>query len=154
MSMNPALLEDNRAALAAELATRLLPVSEIMARHGLNTAQLRAHIADPQFKNMVKTFRQEWESPLSARERVKLKSAMAVEDGLVELYHIFKDNDLAPAARIEAFKQLVGLAEMGPKKDGVEVGPAFSLTLNLGGAGKSKSLVIDAVPQLEVAEEA
>jgi hypothetical protein len=139
-------LTDDRAALAAELATRLLPVPEVMKRYNMTTAELTTLLADSQFKNMVRDFRREWESPMSARERVKLKSSLAVEDGIVELYRIFKDLDTVPAARIDAFKQLVGLADMQPKKEGAEAGPAFSLTLNLGGTDEdiSKTITIDA----------
>jgi hypothetical protein len=137
-------LDTPHAALAAELATKLLPLPEIIKRYDLTPAQLKDLLRDQQFRHMVNEFRREWHSPLSARERVRLKSSLAVEDGLIELYRIFKDLDYTPSARLDAFKQLVGLADMQPKKDAVESGPSFSLTLNLG--GESRTVTIDATP--------
>lgn len=152
--MDTMITASDHASLAAELATKLLPVPEVMARHGLDAAEMQRLLADPQFKNMISEFRRDWEAPMSARERVRLKSALAVEDGLVTLYAIFKDIDLTPTARIDAFKQLVGLAEMGPKKDGAESGPAFNLTLNLGGETNAQKTLTIAAATTEAESEA
>ena len=120
--------------LAAELATGLLPTDEILERHGCTEEQLKELLTDHQFVSQLREYKKSWNGPLSARERVRMKSALAVEDGLVALYQIFQDNDLAPAARIDAYKQLIGLADMQPKKEGEGTSSGFNLVLNLGGA--------------------
>jgi hypothetical protein len=122
-----------QASLAAELATKLLPLADIMERYSLDATQLRHLMADTQFKQMIVEYRREWNSPLSARERVRMKSALAVEDGIPELHNIFYNTETNPTARLAAYKQLVDLAEMQPRREDAPTGPAFSLTLNLGG---------------------
>jgi hypothetical protein len=140
------VLTNDRAAFAAELATQLLPVPEVLKRFNTTSAELVSLLEDPQFKHMVQEYRREYNAPLNARERVKLKTSLAVEDGILTLYQMFRDEELGVNARIDAFKQLVGLADMGPKKEGEAQGPAFSLTLNLGGADEQKTITIDHEP--------
>jgi hypothetical protein len=123
---------DPQAALAAELAAKLLPVEEILERYSKTPAQLKQLMADKQFRHMVAEFRREWNSPLSARDRVKVKSALAVEDGILELNRLFYDPDVTPNVRLDAYKQLVQLADMQPKRD--DAGPAtggFSISINI-----------------------
>tara|TARA_R110000772_G_scaffold51809_4_gene118867 strand:+ start:560 stop:1018 length:459 start_codon:yes stop_codon:yes gene_type:complete len=150
--MFPVINNDQaHASLAAELATKLHPVKEILARHNVTSSELLVLMTDSQFKHMIREYRREWNSPLSARERVRMKSSLAVEDGLVELYRVFQDKDIQPNARMDAFKQLVGLADMQPKKEAGELGPSFSLTLNLGGDDASP-ITIEHAPTKEVTD--
>lgn len=120
------------AALAAELGANLLPLPEVMRRFEIDPPTLKKLLADPQFRHMVKDFKRDWNSPMSAKDRIKLKSLLMVEDGLIELHKIFHNMDLNPAARMDAFKQMTELADAKPKKDALPEGSKFNLTLNLG----------------------
>ncbi len=131
------------AALAAELATRLYPVADTLKRFGLTADQLKHLMQDPQFRHQITEYRREWESPLSARERVRMKSALAVEDGLVELYRLYHDVTANPQARLDAFKQLVNLADMQPKQNAQAEGSKFTLNITLAGQEKEEKLIID-----------
>ncbi len=131
------------AALAAELATRLYPVADTLKRFGLTADQLKHLMQDPQFRHQITEYRREWESPLSARERVRMKSALAVEDGLVELYRLYRDVTANPQARLDAFKQLVNLADMQPKANAQAEGSKFTLNITLAGQEKEEKLIID-----------
>ncbi len=134
------------AALAAELATRLYPVVDTLKRFGLTADQLKHLMTDPQFRHQIKEYRREWSSPLSAKERVKVKASLMVEDGLLELHHIFHDVAMNPQARLDAFKQAVNLADMQPKANAQEVGPSFKFIIELGSSDNQKrEVVIDAV---------
>ena len=90
-------------------------------------------LQDIGFRNMVKQFRNDWEAADNVRERVRVKSGVALEDSIINLYKIAHDADVAPAARIEAVKQLATLADANPRKDSVETGSRFSVTINLPG---------------------
>ncbi len=131
------------AALAAELATRLYPVADTLRRYSITKAQLQHLMQDPQFRHQITEYRREWESPLSARERVRMKSALAVEDGLVELYRLYHDVSAHPQARLDAFKQLVNLADMQPKQNAQTEGSKFTLNITLAGQEKEEKLIID-----------
>lgn len=129
------------AALAAELATRLYPVADTLKRFSITKAQLQHLMQDPQFRYQVAEYRREWGSPLSARERVKMKSALAVEDGLAELYRLYHDVTANPQARLDAFKQLVNLADMQPKQNAQAEGSKFTLNITLAGQDSERVVV-------------
>lgn len=134
------------AALAAELATRLYPVVDTLKRYGLTKQQLQLLMRDAQFRHQVAEYRREWESPLSARERVKMKSALAVEDGLIGLYNLYHDATAHPQARLDAFKQLVSLADMQPKPNAQAEGTKFQLNITLAGdTGKPETVVVESL---------
>ena len=143
------------AALAAELATRLYPVADTLKRYSLTADQLKHLMADPQFRHQVTHYRREWSSPLSAKERVRMKSALAVEDGLVELYRLYHDVTAHPQARLDAFKQLVNLADMQPRQNAQTEGTKFTLNIQLAGdTGRSESVVVEAdTPALTTTSE-
>ena len=120
------------AALAAELGAELLPVGEILKRFDLEAGQLRHLLKnDAQLRMMIKDFKREWNSPMSAKDRIKLKALLMVEDNLMELHRIFNQADINPTARMDAFKMMTELSDAKPKKEAPD-SAKFSLTLNLG----------------------
>ncbi len=73
-----------------------------------------------------------------------MKSALAVEDGLVELYRLYHDVTAHPQARLDAFKQLVHLADMQPKQNAQTEGLKFTLNITLAGdSGKPETVVVE-----------
>ena len=119
------------AALAAELGANLLPLPEILRRFDLDGPTLKVLLKDQQFRMMIKDFKREWNSPMSAKDRIKLKALLMVEDNLLELHKIFNNIDLNPTARMDAFKMMTELSDAKPKKEAIE-SAKFNLTLNLG----------------------
>lgn len=125
-----------RAALAAEMAAQIHDTKTIAKRFDITLAQLRELTREPAFNKMLEEFTREWESPMNVKERVRLKAAIAAEDGLAELYGIFQDVDLAPAARLDAFKQITTLADVQPSRAGDGGGGGgFQISINLGTHG-------------------
>ena len=138
-----------QAKLAFELAVNIMPVQNILTQFGISKSDLKSLLQDHAFRNMVAQFKQEWNSATSAKDRVRLKAAVMVEENLLHLNDIFRDMDINPTSRLEAFKQMVVLADHAPKKDAAESGPKFNLTLNFGG---DKSVTIDADAVIEDAD--
>lgn len=138
------------AQLALELATHLYEPVDVFRNHGLSKEDAKALLEDPQFRSMVREYRKLWNSPMNATERVRLKSAVMVEDGLLELHRIFHDQTLVPAVRLDAFKQAVGLSDLSPKQNAVSTGERFSLTINMpsASAAEPRTLTIEATPEL------
>lgn len=129
-------VDGQRAALAAELAAAIIPVPDIAKRYNLTIPELKQLMTDPQFRHQVAEFKREWNSPLTAKERTRVKAALAVEDGLIEIYRIFHDPDIPPPVRLEAYRELVKLGDMAPKKEAEgPVGGGFSITINVPRAG-------------------
>lgn len=136
--------QPSMAALAAELGAQLLPMPEILKRFEIDKDTLKALLKDPQFRHMVIDFRREWNSPMSAKDRIKLKSLLMVEDNLLTLHQIFNNANTNPTARLSAFDQMVKLADAQPKKESDGSGGShFHLTLDLG-PHATKPFTIDA----------
>lgn len=134
------------ASLAAELATKLYTVADTLLRFSITAAQLKLLMSDAQFRHMVADYRRQWNAPMSARERVKAKASLAVEDGLAELYRTYHDTDIHPQARLDAFKQLVALADMQPKQNAQDTGTKFSLHIQLADS-RAETVVIESAQE-------
>lgn len=138
------------AALAAELGAKLLPTEEVLKRFGLTALDLKQLLQDPQFRHMVTDFRREWNSPMSAKDRIKLKALLMVEDNLLTLHQLFNNDLTNPTARLAAYDQMVKLADAAPKRESAAGGGSqFHLTLNLG-SHAAEPFTIDAATQATI----
>lgn len=118
---------------AFELASDLEDVAEVLKRHGITKRHLRALTKLPEFNAQLEEYKREWLAPKNVKERIQMKAALAVEDGMLELYNIFQDRDLAPAARLDAFKKFIDLSGSQPARQEAETGGGgFAITINVG----------------------
>lgn len=135
MSAATALLPitDHDSRLAVELAVQISPLPEVLKRHGLSKDDLRTKLRDPSFRHMVKEAKRVWQSDLSVKERIRLKSQVLVEDSLLGVYEMFHDQSLAAPARLDAFKQMARVATVDqPDKEQANMGERISININLG----------------------
>lgn len=137
------LFNKNTVAVAIDLASELFPPNEVCKRHNLTTAELKQLLKDPQFRHQYREYKSKWNAPMSTLERIRLKSAVAVEDSIAALHAMFHNSNMLPSARIDAFKQLVVLSETAPKAKDSNAGGAFQLTIQLADGSQPQSLVID-----------
>jgi hypothetical protein len=136
-------LSDVDSRLAVELAVKLRPVPEILQTYGLTRKQLATKLREPMFRSMVKQARTLWQSDLSVKERIRLKSQILVEDSILEIFSILHNQDNAIPARLDAFKQLARVAEVDqPERGKGDTGSRFTVSINLGDT--IKPVVIDA----------
>ena len=145
----PSIRSDKvKAQLAYELAANLMPASEVFKRFGINKGQAKLLLANPQFKTLYAEAKVIWNSSDSAKERLRAKATLMVEDGLLELWQMFHDNDIAPPSRLDAFKQIALVANVTPKggEAAGDTGPKFSLTINIPRSPdhEAKTVTIDA----------
>lgn len=141
------------ATLAMELASGLTPASEIFSRRGISEAEARAMLTNPAFQRMLKEAKANWDSPLNAEERIRLKAKLALEELLEPHFHMARDPDVAPPARTEAvktFERLSGLVSKEGAAGGGNGGERFVININL---GDDKHVTIDA-PALNQTEAA
>lgn len=132
---------------AFELAVDLHEQDEVLQRHGLSKKHLRALMKSNEFISQFEEYKREWQNPKNVQERIQMKAALAVEDGMLELYHMFQDRDKAPAARLDAFKQFITLSGTTPKRDEGGGGSGFAITINVGkhaeGSARDEHIVIE-----------
>jgi replicative superfamily II helicase len=129
--------------LAMELAIEVSDMPDILKRYELTPDDLRRKLENPQFRQMIKEARVTWQSDLSVKERIRVKSMVLVEDSLLELYSIFHNQELAAPARIDAFKTLSRVATTdAPDKDSAAAGERVHISINIPGA--ERPVVYDA----------
>lgn len=127
-------INDVDSQLAVELASEISPIKEVLSRHGITPEQLRVKLTDTRFRQMLREARRVWNSDLSVKERIRVKSAVLVEDSLIRLYEIFNNGEVATPARLEAFKSMAKVAEVyEPAKTGPAMGERVAININLGG---------------------
>lgn len=125
-------MTDSRdARLAAELIANLRPRKDIAAAYGYTEAQLVARVrSDKGFRSVLRNTKEVWESDSNARERVRQKAALLVEDGLLDIYGILTDTQVTPNVRVQSFETLAKVADVAtPTKDGG--GSGFKVVINL-----------------------
>jgi hypothetical protein len=155
----PRRLSNDDLLLAQELAARLRPWDDVAEDFGLTIDQINHKLdVDEQFAALVQDAQAEWRANKSIRPRIRSKAAVAVEMALPQLAADAMTAE-SPAERVAAFKQLMRLADLEPKPDGMggHSGPTFSLTLNLSGDPSRPPLVLgnpDPDPPIELEDAA
>ena len=140
-------LNDIDSRLAMELAIDISEVEVILDRYSITAADLRAKLGNPQFRAMVKDFKAVWNSDLSTKERIRVKSQVLVEDGLLDLHGIFKDDSISATARIDAFKTLSRVATTdAPDKEGAAAGERVQISINIPGVEKPVTYEAEVTP--------
>jgi len=126
-----------KAHLASEIASDLVDLKDILERHQITQAHLGVLTQQTEFNQMLEEFSRDWKHPMNVKERIRLKAALAIEDGMIDMYAIFRNEDLAPAARLDAYKQLVTLSDTAPRREAEAGGGAgFSIVINVGKNGE------------------
>jgi hypothetical protein len=130
----PLGLNDLSAQVAAEIAAELSTPDEIRARYKITDEQWDVMRKSPIFRDMVATAIKEFRGDLNAKKRIQLKAAIAAEDSLPQLYSMVYDKTIPAQSRIDAYKQLADLAEVGARSskgtEGRDPGEGFTLIIN------------------------
>lgn len=146
--------------LAEELAMGMRPATDIWRDHGIESREEAAKIlAIPQVKTMIKDFRAEWASTNNISERIRVRSLMALEEGLLSLYQgaIDKTNPLNHRKdTMQFFARLAGLDKQSdvPANMLGAGGGGVSINIDLSNNGDERIVRINAgsVQQPEDAE--
>lgn len=113
------------AALALDLAAGLWSESQVFANHGIDPQYGAVLLQQDWFVEMVEQAKRDWGAIKNARERIKLKSQLAVEMAITDMYSLAVDTNQTGQARVAAFKELreiAGVTDKGTGKD--NSGPA------------------------------
>jgi hypothetical protein len=124
------------AQMVMELAAKIQPVPDILARYDIDPTEFRHKILpDPQFRAAFSEAKRFWNSDTNAKERIAIKAQAMVEDSLLELYTLFHDGAKNPTARIEALKTMMRLARVDagePKEATGATGRAVHIHIDMG----------------------
>lgn len=138
-------LDDGRLIrIAEELAMRIEPAGEVLARHGVDAAEYAALRRTPAFRAHLREALGRWQSPAMAQERIAAKAVTLVERSLPDMAGIIEDPKAPAAARVGAFGQVRALSGLGDKdKDAGRDGEKFTLNIVLGPAQGAGGLTLE-----------
>jgi len=129
------------ARLASELVANLRPRTEVAQAYGYTPAALSAKLRDSGFKRILRETKELWESDTNAKDRIRKKAALLVEDSLLDIYGIVTDDSVTPNVRNASFENLAKVADVtAPSKGGVGEGSGFKVVINLPDPDKSVTL--------------
>lgn len=141
---------DRDAQLILELAAQISPVKEVLARYGLTEVDLRERMEQPGFKAALKEAARAWQSDLNVQERIRLKAAALVEDNLLTLHGMLKQEATGPTAKLKAFEHLSDLAVPKKAEGPASAGTRFQLNITI--PGTEKPVVVEGEAKQDVQE--
>jgi len=135
----PSLSEGILIKLAREIAMDIQPLDNILRDNGLDQDQWDAIQNNTRFRMLLETETSAWGSALNTQERLRLKSAAALEEWLPELFTRMNDRGESLNAKVEAGKLISRWAGVGMGgSQSIEGGEKFSVTINLGADNQIK----------------
>lgn len=130
--------------LAWEIASGIASVPEICKRYAMSPQDFKRKLGDPMFRKAVREAKSLWNSDLNVQQRIRLKAAFLVEDSLLDIFAILKNEGGLAVNRLDAFKKLIEVADMTPKSKGEgTVNNGFKVNIILGDA-PGERVTIDA----------
>jgi hypothetical protein len=135
----PTLSEGIMIKLAREIAMDIQPLDAILKDNGLDQDTWNVIQNNTRFRMLLETETSAWGSALNTQERLRLKSAAALEEWLPELFTRMNDRAESLNAKVEAGKLISRWAGVGMGgTQGVEGSEKFSVTINLGADNQIK----------------
>jgi hypothetical protein len=132
------------AKLAREMAMNIRNYKDIYADFSITEEDYYEISKNEFYERAKKQFALEWNSALSAAERVRLISASYAEEGLPAVGRRMLDPNEPFPGVLSAFKQLCQNAGIGDPKSEQKSTERFVITINIGDESKTYDKAIDA----------
>lgn len=109
-------------------------INDILQRHGVTADQFEKIKQNQRFLTILDSEVADWNSAVNSNERVKIKSAVLIEEWLPELNARLHDTKESLDAKVKAGTLVARLAGMGltGAVGGEDGAQRFSVTINLG----------------------
>ncbi len=129
----PNLTDFQLAKLANEVAMDIRRVEEILPDYGLTLAQYELVQKIPFFSDTLAQYQLEWKSAKSVHERLRLQSAIRLEEAFPTLGARMRNRDEPLPAAVETAKLLARITGLGEASKGAAPGSSekFSITIVL-----------------------
>jgi len=120
------------ARLARDVVMELKALEDILAPYCISLVQYERIKEMPFFKRVQEDFAVEWNRVSSTAERLRLISAVMLEEGLPRLGSQMVDKEVSPAVAVETGKFFAKLAGVGEGKAEGATGEKFVINISLG----------------------
>jgi hypothetical protein len=129
--------------LAWEIASEIDSIPNILKKFGITPQEFKGKLRDQLFRSALREAKIIWKSETNVEQRIKIKARYLVEDSLLDVFAMLKNENLTAAPRLEAFEKLMRAADVVPRtgKAGEQApGGGFKVTINLGDSGKNVTI--------------
>jgi hypothetical protein len=133
--------------LAWEIAAEISPIQDTLKRYGISPADFKNKLKDTMFRTAIREAKTLWKSDLNVQQRIKLKASFLVEDSLLDIFKLIKNENSAATAKLEAFEKLMRAGDLVPRSGGKNDGAlaaGFKININLG--SPETGVTINATP--------
>jgi hypothetical protein len=135
---SPELTNFDLAKLAREIAMNIKPLDTVLEIFKITPAQYEKIKVHPFFARALDQFTIEWNSAKSVHDRIRIESAIILEDAMPNLAGRMAKSDETLGAVIEAGKLLHKMSGMETERASGNPGDKFTITINLGEDTKLK----------------
>jgi hypothetical protein len=131
------------AQLIWELVSNMRKPQEVLASYGLTTADLQAKARNGLFASAYREAEKIWKSDMNIAQRIRLKAAFLVEDGMLTIFNVIKQEGIGINAKLEAFEKLMKLSTVtNVPKEGATM-EKHNITINIGGGAPPIKVVAE-----------
>ena len=134
--------------LAQDIVKNIYEIPDILQRAGITQSEYAALAETTPFKQMLQVAANEWDGAHNTNLRVKLKSALLLEQALPSMFGALIDKEEPLAARTQLFVAMGKVGELGhapPITQGANAGSVFRLEINFDKSAKSVVLEHEAL---------
>ena len=124
------------ARLIWDLVSNIRPRGDVLASYGLTIQDLQAKAQNGLWAGAYREAERVWKSDMNIKTRIQLKASFLLEDSLLTLFNIIRQDGVSINSKLEAIEQLTKISTVTnvPKENGVT--EKHNITINIGGEHK------------------
>lgn len=121
------------ARLIWDLVSNLREPKDTLKIYGLEIGDLAVKAQNPLFSSAYREAERVWKSDMNIQTRIRLKAAFLLEDNLLTLHNIIRQDGIGVNAKLEALEQLTKISTVAnvPKENAAM--EKHNITINIGG---------------------
>jgi hypothetical protein len=121
------------ARLIWDLVSNLRPPKDVIESYGLTLQDFEAKKGNQLFVSAYREAERVWKSDMNIQQRIRLKAAFLLEDSLLSLFNIIRQEGIGVNAKLAAIEQLTKISTVAnvPKENAAT--EKHNITINIGG---------------------
>ncbi len=120
------------ARLIWDLVSNMRKKSDILASYGLTITDLQAKAQNGLFASAYREAEKIWNSDMNIQQRIRLKAAFLVEDSMLTVFNVIKQEGIGINAKLEAFEKLMKLSTVTNVPKEGQATERHNITINIG----------------------
>jgi hypothetical protein len=126
-------LNSHDARLIWDLVSNMRPPADVCAAYGVSATDLAAKAQNPLWSGAYREAQKLWKSDMNIQQRIRLKAAFLLEDSLLTLFNIIRQDGIGIQAKLEAVEKLVKISTVANVPKEGAASEKHNITINIGG---------------------